>query len=74
MGQSKQQDKRNNKLTRGTTTDMQEKVKARLCESRLLALSGRGGSSSRNLAFAFSCMSAQLRLLVRFMYARSTMV
>ena len=37
---------------------MQEKVKARLLESRLLAPSGRGGgASSRNLAFAFSCMS-----------------
>ena len=36
---------------------MQEKVKARLRESRLFAPSGRGGASSRNLAFAFSCIS-----------------
>ena len=38
-------------------TDLQEKAKARLLESRLLAPSGRGGASSRNLEFAFSCMS-----------------
>ena len=37
---------------------MQEKSKARLRESRLLAPSSRGGgASSRNLAFDLSCMS-----------------
>ena len=42
---------------------MKETVKARLRESRLLAPSGRGGGSPRNLAFAFSCMSVYANLL-----------
>ena len=41
---------------------MQEKVKTRLRESRLLAPGG--WASSRNLAFAFSCMSVDVLSIV----------